>query len=370
MNELRDQMSSSAVPNVHSSSAFRLKRNTYRAGAIFAALAALYPLDQVFRGNPDFGTGHLVVCIPLFFSAVSIAVMVQRPQWIRVAEWLMTISVLGTVFFWDVVNLVLNRSPEVVLGATEPLVVTGCLMLAVTLPSRWFFPTAWGFWILHLVLSWANLATFPWQIQLTNHVINDLVTTITFAAVGLLSVYQRLMGAASAQTAAAELLANTDPLTQVANRRRLSAVLTENPVCTIVLADLDNFKKINDIHGHDVGDEVLVRTAQVFSELFPAEGVVGRWGGEEFLAVLPGDRVAQVRAATESVQAQLRTAAAPFSVTLSAGVTVKESSEPVHQALSRADSIMYLAKRSGKDQVRTCLTSVIDVSEPTTSSEV
>lgn len=155
-----------------------------------------------------------------------------------------------------------------------------------------------------------------------------------------------------------------DPLTGLSNRRALlerleEALLQADPKTaplSVALFDLDGFKQINDVHGHAAGDRVLVHLAGLWPPLLPAEAQFGRWGGEEFLLVLPRTPAPVARRIVEGLLEALRTApvrigSAPRAITSSAGLaTWRGPAEPVEQLLSRADAALYAAKRAGRDR--------------------
>jgi len=163
---------------------------------------------------------------------------------------------------------------------------------------------------------------------------------------------------------ALEDLAYTDELTRVANRRfvrrQLDALLStarrhERQVA-LVLVDLDRFKAVNDHLGHAVGDQVLQAVAERLRERLRTEDVLGRWGGEEFAAILPETDAEGADAVAEALRAQI--AAEPVAVeggevavTASIGWALWEG-EPAEQLFARADEALYAAKAAGRDAVR------------------
>jgi diguanylate cyclase (GGDEF)-like protein len=157
-----------------------------------------------------------------------------------------------------------------------------------------------------------------------------------------------------------------DPLTKLYNRRFMDETLHREMLrakrghapLSLIMLDLDRFKQINDEYGHDVGDEVLIMVAQQLSRSVREEDIVYRFGGEEFVVVLPGAdlQVARERAqeACRSVRAlRIEAANGPLHVTVSAGV----ASFPDHgshqdQLIVQADKALYLAKQSGRDRIQ------------------
>ena len=159
---------------------------------------------------------------------------------------------------------------------------------------------------------------------------------------------------------------STDTLTQVANRRGLAQVFAVEcarqlreggPGLAVGLIDIDNFKKLNDTLGHAAGDVALKHlAAQVQARLRPTDHLA-RYGGEEFVVLIPGTPAAEARQALTRLQRSLSEAlflheGREVFVTFSAGVTVWQPGETLEQAVGRADTAMYEAKRTGKN--KTC----------------
>ncbi len=147
-----------------------------------------------------------------------------------------------------------------------------------------------------------------------------------------------------------------DPLTQLANRRQLSVVIEKllpmaerrgDPFCVIML-DLDNFKEFNDAQGHHAGDEQLVRVAGVLRECSRKEDLVVRYGGEEFLMVLPRTIMDDAHVIAERIRAAVKLQTA---LTISAGVAEYARPQDFEALVRAADGALYDAKKGGRDQV-------------------
>ena len=152
----------------------------------------------------------------------------------------------------------------------------------------------------------------------------------------------------------------TDPLTELTNRRGLSTAVAclsaaypvAVPLCA-VLIDIDDFKAVNDVHGHTVGDEVLIRTAQQIRSCVGRDAVVARLGGEEFLVV---DRLHSGPAILVADQIRRRIAApADPPITVSIGLATtphnNQHGNLIDRLVDAADAAMYLAKRRGGNGV-------------------
>ena len=160
-----------------------------------------------------------------------------------------------------------------------------------------------------------------------------------------------------------ERQALVDGLTGLANRRAANDALhaeaaraerLETPL-SVVLADLDGFKDVNDEHGHAVGDAVLRAFAEVLRETLRESDLAGRWGGEEFLLLLPGadeEGAAQLAERVRIGMAARRIPSAPgLRVTASFGVAEYAGETTTEQLVAAADDALYRAKRGGKDRV-------------------
>ena len=157
-------------------------------------------------------------------------------------------------------------------------------------------------------------------------------------------------------------LARRDELTGLSNRRHMRELMaveqarqrrTGLPLSVAVL-DLDGFKRINDTYGHSGGDLVLKTFAQLTRDALRATDVLGRWGGEAFLLMLPDTDVTDASACVERMRARLARlsadAIAPgLRVTFSAGVAEVQGAEALDAAIERADQAMYRAKVQGRD---------------------
>jgi diguanylate cyclase (GGDEF)-like protein len=154
-----------------------------------------------------------------------------------------------------------------------------------------------------------------------------------------------------------------DGLTGLVNRRASADALHAESAradrlgtpLSVVLADLDEFKDVNDAHGHVVGDEVLRAFADVLRETIRDSDVAGRWGGEEFLLLLPGADEEGAVQLSERIRAALSgreiPAAPGLRVTASFGVAERRSQSGTEQLVATADEALYRAKRAGKDRI-------------------
>jgi len=155
-------------------------------------------------------------------------------------------------------------------------------------------------------------------------------------------------------------LATIDELTGVLNRRGLEQSLDDfeeaSQGMTLVMLDIDHFKRVNDRLGHDCGDEVLKRVAGVVAANLRASDVFGRWGGEEFLIACQGTRVRDAARLAEKLrervqQSEINSSGGRITVTASFGVALAPPGAPAAGALKRADEALYRAKEAGRNRV-------------------
>ncbi len=158
--------------------------------------------------------------------------------------------------------------------------------------------------------------------------------------------------------------AATDPLTGLANRRHLllqaelvaAQARRSGEPTGVVIADIDHFKRVNDTHGHDAGDAVLVHVARLLAANCREADLLARWGGEEFLLVLAGSDAEASRTLAERVRrlvadSPVAVGEVRLPVTLSFGVTVAQPHEGLDEAIARADRALYASKTAGRDRV-------------------
>lgn len=158
-------------------------------------------------------------------------------------------------------------------------------------------------------------------------------------------------------------LAREDPLTGSLNRRGLDDVFEREqarakrrgtPLC-IALLDMDDFKQLNDTHGHGAGDEALIHVVKIIKETLRTMDVIGRFGGEEFLVVLPDTSLEDAMSVVARLKKELTKRIFMHNnqrllITFSAGVALSAPGEDPKSVLKRADAALYQAKKAGKNR--------------------
>ncbi|MFN9744970.1 MAG: GGDEF domain-containing protein [Betaproteobacteria bacterium] len=158
-------------------------------------------------------------------------------------------------------------------------------------------------------------------------------------------------------------LARIDALTRLANRTHfqeravaeISRARRAGEPLTLMLADVDHFKRVNDEHGHEAGDRVLAQVARVMTAALREHDVLARWGGEEFMALLPDTDAALGRAVAERVRLAVASHPVvvdgrPITVTLSFGLATLADGD-LHAATLAADRALYASKHTGRNRV-------------------
>jgi diguanylate cyclase (GGDEF)-like protein/PAS domain S-box-containing protein len=163
-----------------------------------------------------------------------------------------------------------------------------------------------------------------------------------------------------------QLMASTDPLTGLLNRRRfLEQAESEflrsqryQHALAVVMLDIDHFKAVNDNHGHFVGDQVLIAMSRAAANLLRSTDILARWGGEEFVILMPETPLTGAVILAERLRKLLacvivNTAAGSIRFTVSAGITARSGLDTgITDVMQRADSALYTAKHHGRNRVQ------------------
>ena len=221
----------------------------------------------------------------------------------------------------------------------------------------WVFAIGWAAPIaLACVRILNNFHLIPWSFWLDN---STLLSMTVEALISSLAIAYRIRllsqdrDDARIQEAAARLLADTDPLTGLLNRRAfLREAIGREGDQTLLIADIDHFKRVNDTLGHDGGDEVLRLFARALRAAAPTGALISRFGGEEFAIVAPADAGLE----PETILARLRAERMPFDLTVTASMGICTGpmlTEAHWKMLYRfADRALFEAKAEGRDRAR------------------
>jgi diguanylate cyclase (GGDEF)-like protein/PAS domain S-box-containing protein len=169
--------------------------------------------------------------------------------------------------------------------------------------------------------------------------------------------------AISTKVHALEKLSFLDNLTQLANRRYLEMELESRiaekdrygTAFGLVFMDIDNFKRINDTYGHDMGDRVLRAVARTFMNTARPSDLMGRWGGEEFIGILGRVDEEGLDSAAERIralieQSRIKEKGQRLQVTVSIGATLARDTDTEKSIIKRADTLLYQSKKNGRNR--------------------
>lgn len=164
-------------------------------------------------------------------------------------------------------------------------------------------------------------------------------------------------------------LANFDPLTNLSNRRVAYDILKQEQsrlnrnkeMLSILISDVDKFKRVNDQYGHNAGDAVLVELAKLFNEHVREQDCVARWGGEEFLFILPQTSAKNAAIIAEKIRSKVEKHVINYredsiQITVSVGIAQFEAGSNIDDVINQADKYLYQAKESGRNQIQPKLT--------------
>jgi diguanylate cyclase (GGDEF)-like protein len=270
---------------------------------------------------------------------------------------------LSQALFAIVCNLALYCVLDALRGAVligMPMVIVFC---AFALRPRQTIALS-AFAIVSLAATIAALV--QWHPE--RHPLYEESVHFALAAIGIVSVsaitaeLSKLRAQLLKAVATIRTLATTDELTLLANRRHMNDLLAlagerraarAQHVC-VALIDIDFFKAINDKYGHAGGDAVLKAFAQEAGATLRATDTLARWGGEEFLLLMPDTKLEEALSVIDRMAARIATmrlaeVAPGLKVSFSAGVAASGPLERFDQAIGRADEAMYRAKKSGRN---------------------
>lgn len=285
-----------------------------------------------------------------------------RAHRVMVAGILFTVTLLALSILLGRQELSLLVAFVTVTGFTLVMVVLGGMSVRAGLHAARYFLAA----AVCAMFGAATSSLAVWGLipvtRLTYHAVDvGMLLEATLLALALSYQFQL----AQRERDYARRQARIDPLTNTCNRRAFhdlsapvwrTAVRYDRPL-SLILLDLDHFKRINDTHGHACGDEVLKFCAGILQTAVREQDVVSRWGGEEFLVLLPETDVAAAIAMAERLRTALKASrvkcgGAEIEVTASLGVAGREGGHKNIEALiSLADKHLYTAKSTGRNRV-------------------
>jgi diguanylate cyclase (GGDEF)-like protein len=331
-----------------------IKRRAY----LVACLVGLFGIAIGFLATPDLI--RRILYFALFISTFTSAVMVVRNASIQRIEHFGFSYSAAFIVLRGAHSLYIAQN-EVAIGAalTETytavtyLALLSYILLDTRTALRASIAAVGSVLILGLIKIVATLGQgkHPGLLVVLSNAFTNAATFLAFSYV--LALTKDLL-------AVEQIRSSTDPLTGAANRWQMYNLLerewqiskTQKRTFSVILLDIDYFKRINDAHGHNAGDEVLQEVARVLKKTTGNLGCVGRWGGEEFLILLPHATLEQARVQAETLRDTLANRKLRVGqVTASFGVASLLSSETTTDLMRRADEALYNAKLSGRNRV-------------------
>lgn len=333
--------------------------------AVGCVLALLRSRGYVLFGI-WFPNGMLIVAHWMFLSGVAAFTRTRLPRawWLLVAVWLAMLALPGGPW-WSKAMLGIQSLLIAVISLRAGLLLRpqdGALTLSVGAAQLRFVLLVHGLFYLAKASStlvpdaFINLASFRGTVILVSLV--EGVMAIMLLAMSMTGTERHRREERIAQIAA------RDPLTTLDNRRALylrAPPLLQQASPTspgaLLLIDIDHFKQVNDLHGHDAGDRLLVTFADLLRSTLPDGALAARLGGDEFVILLTNTSSAAVQALCETLREafaqQARTLfATPEPVALSIGATMFDQPDTeLSHWLKRADDALYASKRKGRDRM-------------------
>lgn len=208
-------------------------------------------------------------------------------------------------------------------------------------------------------LNWQLLLLIPLQARQAQ-ITKSFVTNTAIAISLVLTFFALMFWVMMYYKHSLEKSIDIDPLSQLPNRtyvnRRFQQLRRQNADVSVIMVDIDRFKNINDSYGHNMGDAVIKKVSQILAEEVRQQDLVGRWGGEEFIMLVPCSNHDVAKAIAERSRKRLEredfgSDDQKITVTASFGYTHGPTNIPLSELLANADGALYQAKKQGRNQV-------------------
>ena len=305
---------------------------------IGAGASLIYAFVDVFEGDLIVSMFETVVAIALILNPV----IARRYKNFNVMA-LISISLFSLVLFSAVFDeLPEDKSSLVWMTAIPPVVF-------LAFGRKGLFFSA-GFLILHFFLVLIN-PEVSLSMLIDTYFSFSLITVILYFYAWMSETYRDVWSG----------LAKTDSLTGIMNRPAFEEVLSKEikrskryrmPI-SLILFDIDDFKALNDRYGHLFGDKILRRITTVVKDSIRGTDIFARWGGEEFVVLLPNTTLTETLNVAEKLRKKIQSVGmgSKVSVTASFGVTEVEDGDDAFRVILKADKALYIAKTNGKNRV-------------------
>ncbi len=228
--------------------------------------------------------------------------------------------------------------------------------------ATWYSLIYFFYFVYFIYFAKANELDIISQITLSSTYILVTVASYLFAKNSsiLLQSQHKFVAMLHEQNMVLERYAKTDTLTQLYNRLEIDKILGDfiknrEIDLSILFLDIDHFKFVNDTYGHQAGDAILKQFAKLLQYSFRKTDILGRWGGEEFIVILPNTALKEAKELAERFRQKVQSHdfGYNFSNSCSIGVATLHESDSVESLVERADRALYYAKEHGRDRVAT-----------------
>ncbi|QQO11171.1 GGDEF domain-containing protein [Breznakiella homolactica] len=292
----------------------------------------------------------ILLCSAALFSVANRVKSFNRYAFLlTVYEALLYVSYMGILY---------EQRAQGFMQQAMALIVVILLIFAV--PNRWIYCVVCSLFTVGLFFFLTPRYIENLKLYQQIEALIYLIIVLCLAAIFIFrsNYFQRIQFVKESQL---EILSVTDKLTRIYNRSKFDESLEEwfalaqnsSIPFSVIMFDLDNFKKLNDTYGHLKGDEVLVACSELVKASMRAKDIFARWGGEEFMILLPLTKLKNAADLAERLRSKIEEMVldGEISVTASFGVAEFTPAESMEDFLCRLDSLMYKAKKSGKNRV-------------------
>jgi diguanylate cyclase (GGDEF)-like protein len=356
----------------------RLRKRSYLYYLLYLASFILANLAYTGHGyawlwptHPEFQRYIILALMVLYsscglmFACSFLSLNIHAPRLLR---WIRNFTLLGPCLLG--LTIVQSNQLYAVLVAFSYLTAStlGMVLLGILTVwqkqavGRYFFAAAFFGMFGTAVTTFAVLGWLPFT-SLTFHSV-DIGISIEATLLALALTHQvREQQNAQLQ---AEYLARHDPLTGLLNRRGFhnlaqniwSTAVRKHRIISIIMLDIDHFKQINDQYGHATGDQVLTGISQLLKSECRAQDLLARWGGEEFILLLPETPSEQACIFAERIRIAIEMFGVNFkqtniTTTVSLGIAQSDSTQTLEELIHEADKHLYIAKEKGRNQIHT-----------------
>lgn len=328
----------------------------------FIALFAMFGVNAIAVGLSG-NTRHLFVCALFWISLIGVFALTYITKTI-VAEWIFNIFII----IWLQMGLMYYGWKSGVQNYLFLLILLYFFASYGKNVRKWLFAfiaLAYRIVLYYVYFNAVPLMSLP---DKTINVIQIATTTSIFIGIALTaytfsSGVGELEGKLVKYNDSLKIQANTDQLTGLFNRRRAIEYLnelihnTQEGTFSLCIGDVDFFKKVNDVYGHDAGDEVLKAISHKMEEGLRKETFIARWGGEEFLIVFPGVNGDEAWSGLERLRKNIEKSpikianGQEISITMTFGLTEYDFGSDIDTSIKDADEKLYQGKESGRNKV-------------------